>query len=347
MTPAHIEKASVSLAAPIDIRRGAPFQANFVKDELQWRWKPPTVGASAPGVVATRWRSLEHRTREVSAETPSDGHIVAIVLRNENVSFSVSGRPVHDGVVTPGTFHVTEPAAPTRCLFRGPCDVLHLHVPNGMIAKISREFSDREPTPLCCQPALARDPMVERLGRALLASEQIGGSYGRLYADSVSIAIVTRLLGLHQADASEQPRVAELAKWRLKRAIEYIEASLAESVRLADMSSPAGLPRMHFAGKFKPATGLRPHEYLLRRRIERAQEKLAGTSMSLVEVALSVGFQTQSHFTSVFTRMVGQPPRAWRQTQDNTPSCDFVARRASLEAARPSRVYADRLAQPC
>jgi AraC family transcriptional regulator len=60
---------------------------------------------------------------------------------------------------------------------------------------------------------------------------------------------------------------------------------------------------------------LRPHEYLLRRRIERAQQMLLGTGMSLVDVALSVGFQTQAHFTSVFKRFTGQPPRAWRESR--------------------------------
>jgi AraC family transcriptional regulator len=112
--------------------------------------------------------------------------------------------------------------------------------------------------------------------------------------------------------------------------MEYIEASLAESVSLADIASAAGLTRMHFAARFKTATGLRPHEYLLRSRIERAQEKLAGTGMSRVEVALSVGFQTQSHFTSVFKGMVGQPPRAWRQSHGNpSPPCVSITRRAS------------------
>src|SRR3982074_499460 len=48
---------------------------------------------------------------------------------------------------------------------------------------------------------------------------------------------------------------------------------------------------------------------------ERAQEMLVGTGMSLVDVALSVGFQTQAHFTSVFKRYAGQPPRAWRESR--------------------------------
>lgn len=314
-------------------------RANFIDDEPQWRHRPYGFrsAGSAPRVIATRWRSLEHREREVCAETPADSHVVAIVLRNENVLFSVSGRTVHDGVATPGALHVTEPAAPSRCVFRGPYDVLHLHVPTGLIAEICRDISGHEAQAFCPQTSLARDPTVERLARTLLAAERIGGSYGQLYADSVGIAIVARLLSLRRADLCERPKIAELAKWRLKRAIEYIEASLGESVSLADIASAAGLTRMHFAAQFKAATGLRPHEYLLRRRIERAQEKLAGTSMSLVEVALSVGFQTQSHFTSVFTRTVGQPPRAWRHAQDSSVSCDFGTRRASQEATQPIR----------
>jgi AraC-like DNA-binding protein len=327
--------------------RGSSQRTNSIEDEPRWRWKPIMAASPALGVVATRWRSLEYQTREVRAETPSDGHVVAVVLRNENVLFSVGARTVHNGVVTPGTVHVTEPAAATRCVFRGPYDVLHLHVANRAIAEICRDLSAPAPTAFHPQPSLARDPMIERLARALLASEQIGGSYGRLYADGVSIAIVARLLGLNQSNAADRPKVAELAKWRLKRAMEYIEASLADSVRLADIAEAAGLTRMHFAAQFRAATGLRPHEYLLRRRIERAQEKLAGTRMSLVDVALSVGFQTQSHFTTVFTRMVGQPPRAWRQAQDNRASCDFGIGRAPSEAAGRSRAYPDLLAQPC
>jgi AraC family transcriptional regulator len=72
---------------------------------------------------------------------------------------------------------------------------------------------------------------------------------------------------------------------------------------------------MHFAAQFRAATGLPPHEYLTRRRIERAQEMLLQDELALVEVALSVGFQTQSHFTSVFKRFAGQSPRAWRLSQ--------------------------------
>jgi AraC-like DNA-binding protein len=104
-----------------------------------------------------------------------------------------------------------------------------------------------------------------------------------------------------------------LPAWRLKRTFAHIEANLAETVTLADLAGAAGLTRMHFAAQFRAATGVRPHEFLLRRRIERSQELMQRTNDTLVEVALGVGFQTQAHFTTVFKRFVGETPQRWRR----------------------------------
>jgi AraC family transcriptional regulator len=313
-----VNSASTAIAALVSIfpanRYGAE-PTSIVEDEIAWRAGPAVRSRSSePKVTVTRWRALDQQTREVSAQTPADEHLVAIVLRNEDVRVSVGGRIVHDGPVTPGTLQVTEPGVQARCLFRGPYDVLHLHVPNAFIAKLGAEASDSEAAPLRSGPALTQDPVVERLARALIAADEIGGRCGQLYVECISTAIVARLLAsTRRTPEGARPKVAELARWRLRRVMEYVEANLAETVSLADLAAAAGLTRMHFAAQFRAATGLPPHEYLLRRRVERAQEMLAEDRESLVDIALSVGFQTQSHFTSVFKRFVGQPPRAWRQ----------------------------------
>ena len=107
-------------------------------------------------------------------------------------------------------------------------------------------------------------------------------------------------------------RRAALPKWRLRRAVDYIEAHLDGTVTLAALAKAVGLTAMHFAAQFRAATGIRPHEYLLRRRIARAQELLHAPNARLVEVALDVGFQTQAHFTTVFKRFTGTTPHQWR-----------------------------------
>ena len=312
----HDIATTTAASIKFDARCNPPYPTNIIVEESEWRIQPHGSMMASPArrVMPTRWHTVMQRTQEARAQTPDDCHVVKIVLRNMNIRLSVAGRTVQDGIATPGMFHVTEPATPVRCLFRGPYDVLHLHIPNNMITECARDMSGHQMAALCSAATPTKDPVVDRLGRALLDADQVGGSFGQLYADCISVAIVTRLLSrAPKAPAFGRPKVAELAKWRLKRAMDYVEARLAEPVRLADVALAAGLTRMHFAAQFRAATGLSPHEYLLRRRVERAQEMLAETDMSVVDVALSVGFQTQSHFTTVFKRFVGRPPQVWRR----------------------------------
>jgi AraC family transcriptional regulator len=326
-------------ASMFDVQCSLMCPRSIVDDEPDWRVprQPSVMASSESKVVATRWHAGSEHTQEFGAETPADCHVVKIVLRNTNIRFSVSGRTVQDGVTTPGTVHVTEPAVPVRCLFRGPYDVLHLHVPNNLIAECARDMTGYPV--LCSKNVPRKDMTVDSLARALLEADRIGGSFGQLYAECISIAIIARLLAsANRLATAERPKVGELARWRLKRAVDYVEAQLDKPVSLADVASSAGLTRMHFAAQFRAATGLRPHEYLLRRRIERAQEILLGTSMSLVDVALSVGFQTQAHFTSVFKRYAGQPPRAWRESRGVSVNRCLTAFRDGNFSTRPHRM---------
>ena len=109
----------------------------------------------------------------------------------------------------------------------------------------------------------------------------------------------------------EQSRLG-LSRWRLTRVAAYIDERLSESIQLQDMARAAGLSRMHFAAQFRVSTGLRPHEYLLRRRVDLAQRLMTETGNSLADIALSCGFQSQAHFTTVFGRLLGITPHRWR-----------------------------------
>jgi AraC family transcriptional regulator len=280
-----------------------------IQDETAWRRRPDDAIVARSSAVATRWRSLDGKMVEAVATTPIDCSVIAIALRNMSTRFSSSGQILHDGAAVPGTLLLTGPGTAVKGVYRGPYDELHLHVPNEMVAECSREHDKG----LYSGALVVRDAVVERLARSLLEGDEICGSLSQIYLDCITTAIVARLLVSVNKPLTR--RTPELVPWRLKRAIEYIEARLAEPLRLADIASAAGLTRMHFAAQFRAATGLRPHEYVLRRRIEHAQRMLVSKDVSLVDVALAVGFQTQAHFTSIFKRFVGQPPRAWRQMQ--------------------------------
>ena len=62
----------------------------------------------------------------------------------------------------------------------------------------------------------------------------------------------------------------------------------------------------------KPSTDCSPHEYLTRRRLERARQLLAGSDLSMLQIAHTVGYRTQAHFTRVFHEGTGTTPRRYR-----------------------------------
>jgi AraC family transcriptional regulator len=111
-----------------------------------------------------------------------------------------------------------------------------------------------------------------------------------------------------------------LQRWRLQRACAYVEAHLSEPLPLAALSRAAGLTAMHFARSFRASTGVSPHRYVLRRRIEVAQVALLGADLAVLDVALMVGFRTQAHFCTVFKKLTGEPPQRWRRARLRPPA---------------------------
>lgn len=178
--------------------------------------------------------------------------------------------------------------------------------------------------------AADRDPVVARLSEALAAAERDPSEFSALYADAVRLVTVVRRLSIEGAAgvAREQSPAAgaALPKWRLKLVHDYVTTHLGEKVTLADMAASARLSRMHFAALFLRATGMRPHQYLLRRRIEVAKQLLLETDLPIIQVALQVGFQTQAHFTTVFKKLTGGTPAKWREalTPQTTHQDSFV-----------------------
>jgi AraC family transcriptional regulator len=289
----------------------------IIHDELGWFTLPETSRQSAREVAVSRWAGLAVEPREVTTEIKSDSYVLGISLRPMDLTMFTSEKLFHDGRLPQGAMHISEPGSPIRGIFRGSYDALHVHIGAKMINDLAGETGGAtggKPT-LPGTDKFVVDPVVERLAQAMMRADDLDGGFGRQYADGVGLALVARLLARSTERSSSRgdPRVSGLPKWRLKRAIDYIGAHLAEPISLADIAHSTGLTRMHFAAQFRVSTGLRPHEYLLRRRIERAQELLANTRTPLIEVALDVGFSTQAHFTTVFTRFVGETPSVWRR----------------------------------
>jgi AraC family transcriptional regulator len=116
-----------------------------------------------------------------------------------------------------------------------------------------------------------------------------------------------------QEQALRKAAAAGLAPWQRDQAVRLLLSNLSSDLPIAALARHCGLSRSYFARAFKVSTGLPPHRWLMRRRIQCAQDMLEGTSESIAEIALGCGFADQSHLTRVFHAIVGVSPAAWRR----------------------------------
>jgi AraC-like DNA-binding protein len=165
---------------------------------------------------------------------------------------------------------------------------------------------------------LCRDPVIEQLVSALLPAEKADEVLRGFYTDALHKTLLARLAKIRgeTTTSSAVRRSIPLPTFRLKRVYDYVEAHLEERMPLASLAAAAGLSRMHFAAQFRAATGQCPHEFVWRRRIQHAKALLSDTDTPIVEIALSVGFQSQAHFTTLFKRITGFTPKRWRLMRD-------------------------------
>ena len=99
---------------------------------------------------------------------------------------------------------------------------------------------------------------------------------------------------------------------RLRRVTEYIRAHLDQSLTLAHLATVVYMSPYHFARLFQHSTGLPPHRFVVRARIEHAAILLAAREPSIARISQLVGFRTASHFSTVFRQLMGVTPRAYR-----------------------------------
>ena len=146
-----------------------------------------------------------------------------------------------------------------------------------------------------------------------LRKEVVEGGARRQYGEALSILLGHELVRLNRG--WQQPRAGQggLSGWQQKRVVEFMDAHLAEEVRLATMAALVDLSPYHFARAFKQSFGTPPHRYHLGRRIDRAKDMLAEPERPVTAIARALGFAETSSFSAAFRRIVGTSPREWRR----------------------------------
>ncbi|HWA73314.1 MAG TPA: AraC family transcriptional regulator [Polyangiaceae bacterium] len=138
----------------------------------------------------------------------------------------------------------------------------------------------------------------------------------RLFLEQLIDLLCIQLLRAHSSVSAAAHPLARrgLAVWQVKRITSYMSENLAADVTLGELANLVGLSRFHFCHAFRLATGCRPHQWLTRLRMDRARALLRTRELRIIDVALAVGYETQSAFAAVFRKSTGLTPSAYRRT---------------------------------
>jgi AraC family transcriptional regulator len=156
----------------------------------------------------------------------------------------------------------------------------------------------------------------DHLSRAIvteLANEcENGFPRGPMFLEAASTALVVQLAYVLDGRAPCAEPSYALSAPKLRLVMEYIESNLDRNVTLTELAALVGLTPRYFCTVFKQAIGRPPHQFQIEQRVERAKSLLRQPPVSVSDVALMVGFSSQSHLSAYFRRIVGVTPARYR-----------------------------------
>ena len=132
---------------------------------------------------------------------------------------------------------------------------------------------------------------------------------------------------------------------QLRRAKDHADRNYSEPLDLEALAAVATLSKFHFHRLFSRVYGISPAAYLSERRIERAQDLLRSSNLTVTEVCHAVGFTSLGSFSSRFSEIVGETPSEFQRRYAATgaphiPGC-YIFMRGLVERSKPGEADSD------
>jgi AraC-like DNA-binding protein len=281
---------------------------------------------SAPAVKTRLLQTAEFATTHLCWDVPENEIATRIGMENAFLVFHqrraipanpwwVDGRAIDMKPIGRGQSLLLDLTEEHRSVVRSAVDTLAFYVPRHSLERIADEQEMRRPITLrSTYGDPVDDAVIGHLGECLLSAVHRPERVSQLFTDCVSLAMLAHLTANYgDWPAQATRRRGGLAAWQERRAKELLMAHLDGNISLEELARECRLSRSHFARAFRAATGVPPHKWLLVQRVELAQDLLRNPDLSLEAIAIRCGFADQSHFTRVFSKLVGMSPGEWRR----------------------------------
>ncbi|WP_338691788.1 AraC family transcriptional regulator [Bradyrhizobium sp. 26S5] len=286
----------------------------------------PLQLAEAPSLITRSLRSAElavtetrndNPVRDLSGSLPADdAYLLSLKFRDyPDCECWERGRCVIKSDIRSGATYLYDLKRDPRYVIDKPFHSIFFYLPRSALDDIARQAGAPRIDELAYQPGIGHDDAIVRhLGASLLEALRRPEETNQLFIDHMMLAFTAHVTqtygGLRSITA---PTRGGLAAWQARQACERLEADLGGKIPLKQIAAEFGFSVSHFSRAFRISTGLPPHQWLLRQRVTAAKQLMAVRDLSLSEIAISAGFANQSHFTRVFSAVIGVSPAVWRR----------------------------------
>ncbi|WP_028744869.1 helix-turn-helix domain-containing protein [Rhizobium mesoamericanum] len=279
---------------------------------------------SAPVLITRTLRNSEIATTEIRSDNPrigltesiarEDAYLIGLQLRDyPDHLYWEDGKQAPRNDLRAGECVLYDLKRDPVVHIDKPFHSVHFYIPRSAFNAIADESDTPRIGELAYAPgAGVADATIQYLGSSLLEAFAQPELVSRAFLDHVTLAVAVHIAQRYGGMRLHARPKGGLASWQEKRAMDMIDANLGGDISLRELAAECGLSRSHFARAFRSSTGLSPHQWLLRRRVEFAKTMLKKSRYTICDVALASGFSDQSHFTRVFTRVTGVSPGVWR-----------------------------------
>ena len=158
----------------------------------------------------------------------------------------------------------------------------------------------------------ASDARLATLMQAMRQEVREGCSSGRLFGESISLALLAYLAGRYATPQRAYNHVGGLSSAQMRDILDYIRGNLASDISVTELAGLVQMSSSHFSRVFKASFGVTPYRFVMQDRIEGSKDMLKGTEMSSSQVAMAFGFASQSHFVKVFRQFTGATPKQYK-----------------------------------
>ena len=216
-------------------------------------------------------------------------------------------------LTVPGDTFMFDLSENPRIELHNPFDMVRFYISQSTLDSLAYERGLRRVGGLRVPRSGTYDPVMHGMAMSLTASMARPNDAQTLFVEYMALAFHAHAVHAYGGVPEGHRGCGGLAPWQLRRACDAMEAELEASHSISRLADECGLSSSHFARGFKETTGLAPHQWLTRRRVQRARELLSQTTMELTDIALACGFVDQSHFSCIFARTEKQSPGRWRR----------------------------------